>query len=282
MNIARVFSRRTNATPDDPLAFTAPPPKDLLKALDSGKLSIDEVHVSAAFTYDVEKAEALAGAWSCTGVPVKLGGPAYDVPGEDFVPGRYLKPGFVITSRGCDRSCWFCSVPRREGSLRELPVTNGSNVLDDNLLACSEDHIRKVFAMLKTQPKKPVFTGGLEAARLRPWHVELLREVKAARIYFACDTFPKDYEPLVEAGKLLRGGGITKASHRAACYVLIGFSGDTMERAERRLRAVWDAGFVPYAMLYRDNSGKVDSEWSSFQRSWLRPAMVMARLKAAA
>ena len=34
------------------------------------------------------------------------------------------------------------------------------------------------------------------------------------------------------------------------------------------------AGFMPYAMLYRDAEGKVDKEWSKFQREWLRPAIV--------
>jgi hypothetical protein len=269
--IIRVFPRRTSATPDDAMAFTSPPPKNLPDA--------DEVHVSAAFTYDLPKAEKLAEAWARTGLPVKTGGPAFNRPGGDFVPGLYLKHGYVITSRGCPRRCWFCSVPKREGGrLRELPVTAGHNVLDDNLLACSERHIRDVFAMLKQQAKRPVFTGGLEAALLRPRHVELLREVKTARMYFACDT-PSDYEPLVEAGKILRDGGITKASHRAACYVLIGYPGDTQDAADARLRAVWDAGFVPYAMLYRDDTGAANAEWRRFQRLWVRPEIVLSRLK---
>jgi len=282
MTIARVFPRRTNATPEDGLAFTAPPSEDFLNTLDSGGQKLDEVHISVAFTYDMVKAEKLAEAWRCASVPVKMGGPAFNVPGEDFVPGRYLKHGYVLTSRGCPRSCWFCSVPKREGGkLRELPIREGFNVLDDNLLACSETHIRAVFDMLGGQPQKPIFTGGLEAALLQSWHVELLRRVKAARIYFAYDT-SDDLEPLAAAGKLLRDGGITKASHRAACYVLIGYPGDTMLSAEVRLRAAWDAGFVPYAMLYRDGEGKVDSKWSQFQRSWLLPAIVMKRLKEAA
>ena len=212
--VIRVFPRRTAATPDDALAFTSPPPKEVPEA--------NEVHISTAFTYDIPKAETLAEAWAKTGLPVSIGGPAFNQPGGDFVPGLYLKHGYVITSRGCNRRCWFCSVPAREGGkLRELPITSGHNVLDDNLLACSERHIRDVFAMLKQQAKRPadgrrpVFTGGLEAALLRPWHVELLREVKAARMYFAYDT-PGDYEPLVQAGRLLRDGGITKASQRAA------------------------------------------------------------------
>ena len=127
MKIARVFPRRTKATPDDPLAFTGPPPR-------GGLLDIEEVHVSVAFTYDMEKACQLAEQWMKLGVPVHMGGPAFNMPGGDFVPGMYLKKGYVITSRGCPNRCWFCSVPRREGGrLRELPITEGNIVLDDNL-----------------------------------------------------------------------------------------------------------------------------------------------------
>uniref|UniRef100_S0DFD8 Uncharacterized protein n=1 Tax=termite gut metagenome TaxID=433724 RepID=S0DFD8_9ZZZZ len=170
-------------------------------------------------------------------------------------------------------------MPVREGGkLRELPITEGHNVLDDNLLACSETHIRDVFAMLKRQAKHPVFTGGLETALLQPWHVELLRGVKAARMYFAYDT-TDDYEPLVLAGRLLRDGGISKASPRACCYVLIGYPGDTMDAADSRLRAAWDAGFVPYAMLYRDESGARDPQWVRFQRAWVQPEIVLSQLK---
>lgn len=151
-------------------------------------------------------------------------------------------------------------------------------MLDDNLLACSETHIRKVFEMLKRQEQRPMFTGGLEARLLRPWHVDLLREARTRRMYFAYD-IPDDYEPLVEAGRLLRAGGITKASHTALCYVLIGYPGDTMERAERRLLDTWDAGFLPFAMLYQDEHGNTDSEWRRFQRLWVRPEIICSRMK---
>ena len=272
MRIARVFPRRTKATPDDDLAFTGPPPKE-------GLPDIDEVHVSVAFTYDLPKAEMLAEQWMRLGVPVTMGGPAKNEPGGEFIPGMYLKQGYTITSRGCPNRCWFCSVPAREGgTLRELPVRAGWNVLDDNLLACSDDHIRAVFDMLSRQPEKPVFTGGLEARLLRPWHVDLLREVKAKRMYFAYDT-QDDYEPLIHAGRILRAGGITQASHRAACYVLIGYPGDTMDAADKRLRDTWAAGFVPYAMLYRDQAGLVDPDWRRFQRVWVRPEIVLSKLK---
>lgn len=120
---------------------------------------------------------------------------------------------------------------------------------------------------------RPKFTGGLEAKELKPWHCELLREVKPQRMYFAYDT-PGDYEPLVEAGKMLREAGITAQSHAASCYCLIGYKGDTFDKAQERMEQTIKAGFMPYAMLYRDAEGKVDKEWSKFQREWLRPAIV--------
>lgn len=58
--ITRVFPRRTAATPEDPYAFTGPPP--------CGELpDISEVHISVTFTYDMQKAERLADMWSATG-----------------------------------------------------------------------------------------------------------------------------------------------------------------------------------------------------------------------
>jgi hypothetical protein len=189
LKIARVFPRRTNATPDDALAFTTPPPKILP--------DIDEIHVSVTFTYDMEKAEQLAEAWAKTGLPVLMGGAAFNEPGGEFVPGLYLKKGYLLTSRDCPNRCPHCSVPKREGyTLRELEIKDGFNICDDNLLACSENHIREVFEMLKKQHETPVFTGGLEAKLLKSWHVDLLREVKPKRMYFAYDT-PDDYDPLV-------------------------------------------------------------------------------------
>ena len=268
---ARVFPRKTKASPDDGLAFFTPPPSELTE--------IDEVHVSVTFSYDMPKATYLAESWMKTGLTVHMGGPAFSTPGGDFIPGMYLKQGYIITSRGCTNRCWFCSVPAREGyHLRELPITEGWNILDDNLFACSEQHIKAVFDMLSRQPEKPIFTGGLEAKLFEPWHVDLLRESKTKRFYCAYDTL-EDYEPLVVTGKLIQAGGITRQSHKACCYVLIGYHGDNFVAAEKRLLDTWAAGFVPYAMLYRNVDGQTDSEWRKFQRLWVRPQILFSRLK---
>ncbi len=265
--LIRVFPRRTKATPTDELAFVGGP---TLFA------EADEVHISISFSWDIPEAERLAGEWRYVTGNIYLGGPAFGGDHKPFIPGRYLKRGYVITSRGCPNRCWFCDVWRREGqTVTELPVTSGWNVLDDNLLACSEPHVRGVFAMLKSQPERALFTGGLEAARLEDWHIELLRDLRPKRMYFAYDT-EDDYEPLMQSGRRLLHAGWTRASHTLCAYVLIGHPRDTIPDAERRLHRTWDAGFVPYAMLWRDREGKTpDQAWRKLQRQWVRPALIV-------
>ena len=270
MKIARVFPRQTKASPTDELCFfDAPglfPPE------------IDEVHVSCTFSWDKPKAENLAKQWEQV-APVKIGGVAYNDRGGDFVAGRYLKPGYVITSRGCPNRCWFCSVWRREGNvIRELPIVEGWNLLDDNLLACSDNHIKNVFAMLEKQ-RGVEFTGGLEAARLKPWHIDLLTKLKIKQMFLAYDT-PDDYEPLVTAAKMLHEGGLLR-SHKVRAYVLIGFGKDTFQYAEKRLTDVCRLGIMPMAMLYRGEADcAYDPDWKRFQRTWANPWIVGTKMKA--
>lgn len=266
VRIARVFPRRTKATPDDDLVFFGPPPMFIPK--------IDEVHVSVAFTWDIPKAQNLAYQWEHI-APVKIGGPAFNQAGGDFVPGRYVKQGYTITSRGCPNRCWFCAVWRREPNLKELPIQDGWNVLDDNLLACSEYHIRSVFGMLKRQPQRSQFTGGFEAARLEKWHIPLLVDLKPQQMFFAYDEH-KDLDPLKWASILLTQAGFNRQSMR--CYVLIGYPGDTEELAECRLLKTIELGFFPMAMLWRDESGKRNIKWMRFQRQWARPAIIYRKL----
>jgi hypothetical protein len=229
----------------------------------------DEIHVSVTFTGDLPLAEKLAKQWEKV-APVKIGGPATGERGNNFVPGMYVKKGGVITSRGCPNRCWFCSVWKREGNIiRELPITEGWNVMDDNLLRCSEKHIRAVFEMLKQQKKQIIFSGGLEAAVLKDWHIDLLEQLNLEKIFFAYDT-PEDLEPLQIAGRKLLQTNIKQYKLRAYC--LIGYPNDTFEKAETRLWQCIDAGFKPMAMLYEKE--KKDNDWKTLQRKWARPAII--------
>lgn len=268
--IIRVFPTKTRATPDDTLVRICETPSLFDEA--------DEVHISVTFTWDIPWAEWAARQWERV-APVKVGGPAYNEPGGEFVPGMYMKRGYVITSRGCPNRCWFCAVPKREGGrLRELPVRDGWIVTDDNLLACSVRHIDEVFAMLARQPRRPQFVGGLEAALMTPEMAVRLRGLKPESMFFAYDT-PNDLEPLQAAGEMLLEAGFTKASGVLQCYVLIGYPGDTQEKALKRLGEAWRAGFLPFAMLYRDKTGDFDKGWRRFQREWANRKIVPCNCK---
>lgn len=267
--ILRVFPRQTTATPVDSLVrFGAP---DMLDPPE-----VDAVHVSVAFTWDLGKGHELHRQWSEVHPSVEIGGPALGDSGGAFVPGRYVKEGNTITSRGCPMRCAHCFVPKREGALRELPIRDGWNILDNNLLACSPKHFEAVCSMLSRQEKRPVFTGGLEAALVTPEIAERLREVRTNRMYLAYDR-PAQLDGLSRALEILMDAGFTR-SHLYA-YVLIGQPGDTQDAAERRLRQTWEAGAMPYAMLYRDDVGEFDEGWRRFQRLWVRPAIIRSRMK---
>jgi hypothetical protein len=264
---SRVFPRRTNATPNDDFAYIGAP--DLF----TESLDFDRVHISVTFTWDLPEAELLYKHWSKF-APTEIGGPATGQRGENFAPGMYLKQGYVITSRGCHNRCWFCSVYTREGDLRELPITEGWNVLDDNLLACSDTHIKAVFAMLAKQKQRPLFTGGLEAAIIKPWHIAELAKLKPVEMYFAYDT-PNDREPLFEAGKMLKTAGF-KICHPLRAYCLVGYKGDAFDKAQTRLLDCARARFMPFAMLYRDTTGDRDPQWVKWSRQWKRVPAIRA------
>lgn len=272
--IIRVFPRQTKATPDDDYAFVGEPGLFVPEA--------KEIHVSCTFTDDLPVAESLVKSWSRRyGLPASLGGPATGEAGGDFTPGKYVKFGYVITSRGCPNRCWFCSVWRREGEkIRELPITEGWNLLDDNILATTPEHRRAVFEMLKSSSKKYKqrieFTGGLEAARLTRGITSELVDLKPLQLFFAYDT-PDDKEPLFEAGKLLSEAGFTFKNRKARAYVLIGYPADRFDLAEQRLIDTVRAGFMPHAMLYRDGVNEPDKEWKRLQRLWARPAIIAQR-----
>jgi hypothetical protein len=272
--IIRVFPRRTRATPDDELAYVGSP---------SMFAEADEVHVSVSFTWDKPLAERLAEEWRWV-APVKLGGVAYGDDSLEFIPGRYVKPGYTITSRGCPRRCWFCGVWKKWPEPNLLPIVSGWNILDDNLLACPRPHVEAVFAMLRQQDRRVEFTGGLEALSLEDYQVDLLASLKPRpTMFFAYD--PGDaFETLEHAARRLLDAGFTRASHALRCYVLIGHPKDSFALAEQRLRQMVDIGFTPFAMLWRPERHEQryarGPEWRAFQRSWVRPAAIHARLAA--
>ena len=263
----RVFARKTKMSPSDNLAFFGLPPL--------GKLPDVPVYISCLFTWDVPQAHQLYGAWSFAWrrkrSMVRIGGPAFGSMATDaFVPGRFVKPGVTMTSRGCPKRCPWCFVPSREGPLRTMPhIAPGNNLIDNNLLACRRGHLEKVFAMLAGQ-RAVKFSGGLDIDYLTPWVVEQLKALPSLQyLYVACDS-ERDLRRLDKAADLL--GDISIEKKR--CYVLVGFDGETQARAAQRCRAVLAKGFLPYAQLFRGAaSSKSRGLWRDFCGYWSQPRL---------
>lgn len=269
MKIARVFPTKTSMSPTDPLAFFGPPTLEAIAA------EPDAVHISVTFTWDLEKADELFYQWEMLGVPVEVGGPAFgDRMSESFTPGLYLREGMTITSRGCPKDCWFCDVGKcANGRVIELPVQDGWNILDDNILATSDVHFRAVIDMLKRQKQRPVFSGGLEPEYMTAEKAALLVECKPKTLYTAYDTLD-DYEHLRNMARLLWAAGLSRRSNTVKCYMLCGYPEDSMEAAEKRAKQIMGLGFLPFAMLYRNQTGRRDPEWRKFQREWANAVIV--------
>lgn len=265
MKIARVFPTQTRMSPLDNDAYFGPP--DLFTP------EYDEVHISVAFTWDVVYAQFLRTQWKHI-APVKIGGPAITGEGNGFSPGMYVKKGVTVTSRGCPRNCPWCFV---RAPLLELKIHPGNNIIDNNLLACSDAHIEKVFKMLESQ-RRIKFSGGLEAGRTTEKIAERIRGLSLRQLWLAYDH--EDGFPVVEKAFTILNRYF-KRDH-LGCFVLIGFQDDTMDRAEGRLRQILDLGGLPFAMLYRNRAGEYPQPkmaWKKFQKYWLRPAYVRTKLK---
>jgi hypothetical protein len=268
--IIRVFPRRNSYTPTDGYAFYGLPPlADFIP-------EHDEVHISCVFTWDKAECEWLAYNWEGrTHKPVKIGGPAFGTVAEDFVQGMYIKPNIIFTTRGCNNGCSWCCVPKLEGRLKELPICQGNIIQDNNFLQASRVHKDKVFDMLKIQ-RGICFKGGLQADLIDGHFISGVTGLRIAELWLACDSdgdlprFKKAAERLVKAGF---------SRDKIKCYALIG---DDMDRNEARLREIYHAGAMPFAMLYRDFSDTktvYSKDWERFARMWQRPAATRAHME---
>ena len=270
MKIIRVFPRQTSYTPIDDYTFFDDPPMPCFIP------EHDEVHISCTFTWDKPRARELAFQWeSATDKPVKLGGPAFNSPADDFIQGLYLKPNIIFTTRGCNNHCPWCFVPSLEGKLKKLPIVEGNIIQDNNFLQADKSHRAKVYEMLKHQ-KGVAFRGGLEPDLIDDDFISNIQQLRIKELWLACDTdsrfsnFAKGCEKLTKAGF---------NRNKIFCYALS--YGKDMAADEARCKAIFEAGAMPFVQLYQDGSETktvYPKEWQAFQRNWTRPAIIKARM----
>lgn len=57
-------------------------------------------------------------------------------------------------------------------------------------------------------------------------------------------------------------------------HIILQYPEDSMDAAEKRAKQIMGLGFLPFAMLYRDETGQRDPEWRKFQREWANAVIV--------
>ena len=120
------------------------------------------------------------------------------------------------------------------------------------------------------------FKGGLQADLIDGHFLDNIASLRIKELWLACDS--DDALPRFRnaADKLV---GMGFGRHKFKCYALIG---DDMERNEARLREIYHAGAMPFAMLYRDFADvmtEYDASWRRFARQWQRPPAIEAHMK---
>ena len=257
-----MFPRKTSYTPSDEMAFVGDP--GLFRP------DADEVHVSVTFTWDMKEGERLAGSWSDYYSVVRLGGVAYGMASNKFIPGMYVKDGVTFTTRGCNNNCPWCLVRKYEGKLQEIKdFTPGYIIADNNILQASREHIECVFDMLRKQKRATQFSGGIQASLVTNWFADLLKTIRVSQLFLAADT-KQALRPLRKAMDILKFLGRNKLR----VYTMIGL--ESIEDATARMEAVWQMGGMPFAQLYQppDKYIAYSREWKKLARAWSRPAIM--------
>ena len=215
----------------------------------------DTAYLSVAFTWKLPEAHDRARWYKSLGYRVRAGGPATFRPSGYLasvaelggqVPDalRWHNPNATIASRGCPVGCWFCIVPKMEGSnftlLPDFPVR--PVLCDNNLSALPEDYQHHIIGRYLDEGV-PLLdaNSGFEPRTFdrdvyRRWSV-----INRGPWRFAYDDLQEQsYVERVMA--MLRRRGVS--SKRIRVYVLIG--NEPIEACIGRIRQVLEWGGEPH------------------------------------
>lgn len=195
-------------------------PKEPLFWMESGV-----PHVSVPFTWDLPLVRRVVARHPAAVV----GGPAVDLMPDFFadmphvrvgreMPGilQRVNPLATRTTTGCVRRCGFCGIGQgliEPGGLRELEDWPDLPILvDNNLLAASQEHFDRVMDRLETTWGWGDFTQGVDSRLLTEHHAERFARLRnrRTRIRLALDSmaYADGWE---RAFGLLRRAGVPKS-----------------------------------------------------------------------
>lgn len=168
---------------------------------------------------------------------IVIGGSGYDISLKLPDEIEFLKPDYVLypnmnyslgyTTRGCNRTCGFCIVPKKEGKFQIWqhpqewydPRFNGITFLDNNILL-DKIWFKEVITFCIEHDLKMQFNQGIDIRLLDETDIKLLREVKHLGLLgLAWDSL--ELEPIIlQKLNLLRIGGFNLRSEiQLFCYV---------------------------------------------------------------
>ncbi len=191
------------------------------------------------------------------------------LPFEDaeFMPDYELydcKYAMGFTSRGCDRECPWCIVPRKEGKWYPIADiydfwSNQEKVkLLDSSINTNENHFLMICDQIERNNIHVDFSQGLDIRYLTDTQAMVLSNLKLwKQIHFAWD--------LIQLEKHVREGikilDRYKLIHKSMFYVLIGFN-SSPEEDLYRVETLRGLGVDPFVMPY--------DKFKKYQRSFAR------------
>ena len=181
--------------------------------------------------------------------------PAYDlVPDGD----TFTDTSLLFTTRGCWRSCKFCSVPTLEPTMGIVPNwqeqidTNHSRVLiyDNNISAQPADHRAEVFEFLARSKQTVLFDNGFDCTRFDEVHAEEVASARHSKVRFALDYV--GLAPHIERS-IERAVQYGIRRSQIQVYVIYNFR-DSVEDTVKRCDLLLKLGVQPYPQVYRPHT----------------------------
>jgi len=210
---------------------------------------------------------------------------------EDFMPDYDLVPEWhhqrqasvMFSSRGCIRSCGFCSVPKLEGKpFMARPTTRIKHLVhpqhrrvilwDNNILGAA--HWPEVFAELSELGVEVDFNQGIDARLITDDIARAIAALKMPTLRLAYD-FLAMRDKICSAVFALKKNFTARRYRHICCYVLYNYK-DTPHELFERVRDLLAWGVAAYPMRYQPLSGEFAFAKDSYVApTWTRDELEM-------